>query len=368
MTAHIVYAVPNWGHKPQRVLRRGKQLLQRVGVPVSAIGDRDIVHTENWPRKSPYENTRNLFDAFSRAMPSKLYDLSEKIHIEFDKSDVFVGHPSFPYSGKPSVTEFALSCSKVRPKFLSIISPLHCNVSVQTGHINKPFLDSVDRIVDNADVLFAIMGEYWWDIWESSPYARWKKKMIRLDMGIDLAFFPRVKTHFNKPGKRGYLYIGRSDPMKGVGYLSELLRRVGEFPKAWIGYGPDIPGVRRYSADASLTPEFMRHVAEEFDFFITTGVADPNPTTILEAMAWGFPVICTPQSGYYKKEYLNNVFLDDIGGGVEVLRRLQYQRESELMEMADRARAVVQEQYSWDRFTDGILASVRSHVAAGGDK
>ena len=150
--------------------------------------------------------------------------------------------------------------------------------------------------------------------------------------------FPGLKTKFNPPGKRRFLFIGRNDPMKGIDLLTKLLSEGREFLR-WVDWR--WPGYPRYSQGLPTPgshPEFMQQIAERFDFFITTGVADPNPTTILESMSWGFPVICTPQSGYYETTYLRNVYHDNIPRSLEVLDELQYAKEEDLMAMANEAR------------------------------
>lgn len=255
------------------------------------------------------------------------------------------------------MTELSLRQS-VRPRVFALISPLHCDVTIETNHINKAYLDAVDRLLPDVDILFAIMGQYWWDQWPDSPYAHWIPKMIRLDLAVDTAYFPRVKTRFNPPGKRGVLYIGRNDPMKGTAFLSRLLNHLPGVRCGWIGHGPEIDGVPRLSTARPLTPDFMRRIAEDFDIFISPSVADPNPTTILESMAWGFPVVCTPQSGYYETSYMRNIYHDDLTRSVAVLQHLQYADESELMMMADEARDVVERQYTWDRFVGTVCAGL----------
>ena len=102
----------------------------------------------------------------------------------------------------------------------------------------------------------------------------------------------------------------------------------------------------------------MKSVAERFDFFITTGIADPNPTTILESMAWGFPVICTPQSGYYETSYLRNVYHGDIDKSLETLRELQFAPEEVLRRMADEARRTVETEYNWENFMSTIFSAM----------
>jgi glycosyltransferase involved in cell wall biosynthesis len=292
-------------------------------------------------------------------MPTLLYDLGESIRIPFEPEDVFIGHPLFPYSPDAArVTELSIH-QKVRPRIFTLISPLHCNIDIRTDHINKAYLDAIDRLMPEADILFAIMGEYWWDRWDSSPYAHWKPKMVRLDMAVNTKDFPRVKRSFNPPGERGYLYIGRNDTMKGINLLSKLLSEVGDYPRGWIGSGPEIPGVPRIAVRQPLTPDFMSRIAGQFDFFITTGVADPNPTTVLESMAWGFPVICTPQSGYYETAYRKNVFHDNIPGSLKTLRELQFADEKKLMQLADEARHIVEKDYTWEKFVSTILLKLK---------
>jgi glycosyltransferase involved in cell wall biosynthesis len=298
-------------------------------------------------------------------MPTYLYDLNEKVHCKFERNDFFIGHPHFPHREDfNGVTEMAIK-SKIRPQKMALITPLHCNLEVKTDHINKLFLDDVDRLLPSVDILFGIMGEYWWDKWDSSPYAHWKNKMIRLDMAVDLERYHRVKKKFNPPGKRGFLYIGNSsDARKGTDFLGRVMAQLPDYRKGWIGSGPEIPNVSRIATHASLTPEFMTKVAKDYDIFISPAIADPNPTTILESMSWGFPVACTPQSGYYENTYRKNIYLESLDKTLEVLLNLQYMDESELVFMADKAYDALSSDYSWEKFT----STINTHLFTSNDK
>lgn len=357
MKCHFVYAVPTDGFMA-RLRRRVVPRLQRFGLPISLIGDRQHPDTSSWPRCSPYENARQIFSGLSRRLPTLLYSLNEHVSCDFSEDDVFLGHPHFPaVPGRMGVTELSIG-RKPRPRVLALISPLHCEASITTTHLNEAYLDAVGKLLPDADILFGIMGEYWWDRWGDSPYAHWLPKMVRLDMAVDTTCFPRVKKQFNPPGKRGFLYIGRNDPMKGTDFLSRLARSNANFKTGWIGAGAEIDGVRRVSGPRPLTPAYMKRVADDFDFFISTSVADPNPTTILESMAWGFPVVCTPQSGYYETPYRRNIFHADMDRSIDVLTQLQFADEGELHGMADEARRVVERDYTWDIFGDRIYSGL----------
>lgn len=362
MKCHFVYSIPftkgMFGCKILSKIRRvlnGKGLLN-VLIKTRQPNDEEM---DTWPARHPATVAKFLYCALSGKMPTFLYHLSERARCDFSPDDIFIGHPYFPHkTGGYGVTELA-AAEGIRPQKFALISPLHCDILIGGDHINKEYLHDIEKLLPITDVLFAIMGEYWWDKWDSSPFAHWKPKMVRLDMAVEVNDFPRIKKRFNKPGHRGFLYIGVNEPRKGTDFLSNLMEQLGDCPKGWIGPGEEIPNVTRIAKDRPLTPEFMATLVDEYDFFISPSRVDPNPTTILQSMAWGFPVVCTPQSGYYETAYRRNIFLDDIQKSAAVLNELQYADESELIKMADKAREVVVSDYNWDKFTTTILEHLK---------
>ena len=361
---HFVYATPfKVTSLFQRIIRKVRFELNKGKWSIGLIGDRypDEEKMSKWPIQSPYENTKNIYTSLSQNFDTKLYHLSENVKIKFNENDIFLGHPFFPYelNGK-GVTESAVH-SKQRPHTLALISPLHCDTSIKTTHINKDFLDHVDKLMPKTDILFAIMGQYWWDKWKDSQYSHWMPKMVRLDMAVNTDRYPKVKHKFNPPGKRKVLFIGKNDPMKGVNFLIKLAREMNSVDFAWIGSGPEIEGVKRISGFRQLDSVFMNEISKEYDFFISPSKADPNPTTILESMAWGFPVICTPQSGYYETPYLFNIYSDDIPRSIETLNKLQHLPENDLISISQKAREVVEKEYNWGKFTATIINNLNKN-------
>jgi hypothetical protein len=77
-------------------------------------------------------------------------------------------------------------------------------------------------------------------------------------------------------------------------------------------------------------------------------------------MAWGFPVVCTPQSGYYETPFRKNIYLDDLDKSIKILKQLQQEKESELFNMANEARDAVSKEYTWEKFTNRVIESLFS--------
>jgi glycosyltransferase involved in cell wall biosynthesis len=229
-------------------------------------------------------------------------------------------------------------------------------------HLTRWFDTAVQSfyLISNTDIVFGIMGKYWWDQWKYSKYAHWQKKMIRLDMAVDINKYCKIKNQFNQKNKRKFLYIGRNDSMKGTDFLSCLAKSCPEYEFGWIGSGNQIEGVNKISDFVELTNEFMKKIAIEYDFFISPSRADPNPTTILETMAWGFPVLCTVQSGYYEDEVITNIFLDDIEKTKSVLKKFQEMEECELITISNNSRKKISNSYNWNVFTEKIKSNISS--------
>jgi glycosyltransferase involved in cell wall biosynthesis len=225
----------------------------------------------------------------------------------------------------------------------------------------QPFTTTVGQVgflatlVPKVDVVLAICGRHWSRQLGSSFFASWQEKFRQVDLAVEGAHFPPVIEQTRPPGERRFLYIGRDVPMKNVGYLSALAQRRPEWRFSWAGVARrSYPGLHELGVVDFQSPAGKAVVADH-DFFVTVGNADANPTTVIEAMAWGLVPVCTPQSGYEDYPGITNVPLDDPPAAVDVLDRLQHLPSAEI----DRIRAAnwqrVAEYYTWDR----VAAQVR---------
>ena len=350
MTVHFVYALPRLRRVRGlgRTLARYERVRCQIGMTPS--------YRSGWlpglsmPLAAPYSITVNLLRFLQEKINCKLYDWQEHCGISYGPNDIILGHPNSD-PNTPIQNAF-LSNQPCRAKIL--IFPIH--------HAMKSVVNFVLPLLDQADLVLGIMGPYWYDTLDTSFLAPWKHKIVRLDMAINAREYPKVKHQFNMPGSRGFLHIGYNVPEKGPEVLAATMERLPEFRKGWIGAGDEIAFIPRITPFAYLTPEYVGKLAGLYDIFVNTSVSDANPTTILEAMAWGFPVACTPQSGYYNMPSLLSLSTSDIAANVHTLTETQYAPDEQLQQMSVTNRNLVETHYTWDRFCGTVWQTLEKYL------
>ncbi len=102
--------------------------------------------------------------------------------------------------------------------------------------------------------------------------------MVHLDLAVDGADFQPLARFFDPPGRRRFLYIGHDGWYKNLVYLAAIARALPAGTVAWAGRGKRRwPGLGELGChDFSTTAG--RAVLADFDFLITVGRADANPT------------------------------------------------------------------------------------------
>jgi glycosyltransferase involved in cell wall biosynthesis len=274
-----------------------------------------------------------------------LWDDAHRAHPGDD--DVLLGHPHYiPW------TVFRRSARMGRWRRVIAMFPF--------AHGQLRHSAFADNAVRYSDAMLAITGRYWFDSVSRSAYAHWRPKMRHLDLAIDRNDFPVIKRAFAPPGKRRFLYIGHAGTWKNPAYLSAIARAMPEAEVNWAGprFGSrPISGVGELGGLDFGTAEARRIVAGH-DFFLTVGLCDANPTTVLESMAWGLIPVCTPQSGYSGYASIPNVPLGDVAGAVAVLRRLQETPAAQLEEMRQANWQMLDTHFTWDRFGADVLNAV----------
>ncbi len=342
---HFVYAAPTSPHVAGRIRQRAILAGQRVGVPISYVGARSAVRTDRWPSRAPTSITAHVYHALAARADTRLYDLREHVAIRGGGGDVLLGH----YLAGDESGVWQRACREGRFDVRVAMNPLHHQMSEVCAELD-PYVPMVDRV-------FGIMGPYWYDTWRASALAHWFPKIVPFDMAIDIAAFPRLKTHFNPPGRRRFLYIGWAGAQKGTHLLSILFGLAKSQHCVAVGPRRPLPNLECRHRILFTLP-YLQRLAEECDCLLVPGVSDANPTVVLEAMAWGFPVACTPQSGYYNIPEVLPLSITDMTHNLAMLDLLQEADESELTARADAARALIATHYTWERFTTNLVEAL----------
>lgn len=292
-------------------------------------------------------------DAIGRNLAARLRERYEVISYAWDApgiarpgpDDVLVGHAHpVPW------TTFRRSSRLRGWKRIIALAPFVADPAYVAFH---------EAVIRRCDLFLAITGEYWFRRAARSTLAHWCPKLVHVDLAVDRRDFPRVKDRFAPPGRRRFVYIGNTAPPKNVGYLAAIASRVPGTEFAWIGIGDPIPGVRALGFQDFRREEARRLVAD-FDFLLTVGRADANPTTILEAMSWGLVPVCTRESGYDGLPGIVNAPLDDVGGAAALIERLQDLPEHDLVRMRQTNDEALEKHFNWDRFAGQVIDAIES--------
>lgn len=307
--------------------------------------------------QSPYCITRNLY----RYLQPKcdliyhLWDAHKTIGLLPD--DILIGHPHYD----PDTTMQRVFRQNLRCKARCLIHPFHHR---RVGD-NWPF----DFMAREADKIFSICGPYWYDTIESTQFAHWKPKMVRLDMAVDTAHFPFLRQEagpmsFNPPGHRKLVYIGSSMPQKNLGYMVQLMSKMPDIKLHWYGGSSDHPLARLPNVSVvgwvTLDRAIAEGIIENYDIMINTSISDANPTTLLEARAWGLITACTKESGYYNDPFFTELFLEDLNASVAAIRGLLEAPTHALYQRAVASRAEIESKYNWSNFCETVWSNLVS--------
>ncbi len=290
---------------------------------------------------------RNLASRLQSRYHVRLYNWDDPRTINPGSDDVLLGHPHpAPW------TCFRRSMARAGWRKVIVMSPYHHGDLVQVAFLNT--------IIAQADRYLAITGNYWFTSVGQSAFAHWQPKMVHLDLAIDREGFPMVKTAFNPPGKRRIVYIGQNNWTKNTGYLSAIAQALPGVDFAWIGSGKtSIAGFASLGFQDFQRDE-ARDLVATYDVMLTVGRADANPTTILEAMAWGLIPMCTPQSGYVGYPGIINVPLDDVERAAARLQMFQALPDATLRRLQRENWDLLDQHFTWDRFAWQVINAIES--------
>lgn len=314
----------------------------------------DLTHSPTIHLVYPHGDQISAPDSIGRELGRRLehdyqvqyYDWNSPRTVSPNEGDVLIGHPH----PRPN------TCFRKSMK-----APAWHRVIVLCPFNLDPFqVAFLDRVVPCVDAYLAITGPHWYERIPGSLFSHWLPKMTRIDMAVERQDYPFVKRRFNRAGHRRFVYIGHSGWQKNTAYLTDLAKCLPEVEISWIGSGShEIAGLRSFGhLDFSTTT--AHEIIAGFDFLLTVGLFDSNPTTILEAMSWGLIPVCTPQSGYLESNGLVNILADDLDEAAKTIERLNHLDDHCLKTMQRHNLQQIRHHYNWRRFAIQVIQAVES--------
>ena len=216
-----------------------------------------------------------------------------------------------------------------------------------------------------------------------------KQPIVQIPNGIDIPL--QLTTSLPpwhslvEPGRKVLLYLGRIHPKKGLENLIKAWSRVmAEGDTDWVlviaGWDQDghSAELRKIAADMQLKrsvlflgPQFGEDKASCYagaDAFVLPSLSEGLPMVILEAWAFGLPVLMTPQcnlpEGFASGAALSVIpQVDDLHRGLVELVTLS---DNDRRLMGERGLELVKSQFSWGRITAEMLA-VYTWLLGGGE-
>jgi len=304
-----------------------------------------------WPSPiyAPYCITYYLANRLCSQFDVKVYDWNETCRFTASKSDIILCHPKVIVEKNGKIT---LDFESISWRALS-------EASGARKILFMPYVPGADDLwlpqalaAANGEMV-AITGLVWMKDFAAGPTSQLTKRFLRLDMGIEGQDYPRVKTTFNPPGKRKFLYIGHTADYKNTQMLEGIAATLPKFEGGHIGFGR-IAGWKHLGSQIDLTPESMRVLAKEYDIFVSVSTGDAQATTILEQICFGLAIACTPETGY-TFESLYRLDCKDLDLNVKILSELQRASEGQLLKHCEDNLRHVVEFHNWKDFADRVV-------------
>lgn len=193
------------------------------------------------------------------------------------------------------------------------------------------------------------------------------KRISTVPYGIDSKFFNDTPT----PQAGRILYVGNVGYLKGVPYLAEAARRLDT-----EGFECEIRAVGPHDPELIRRPEFVgpayvgqvprAEIKKEFlnaDVFVFPSLSDGFGIVLLEAMAAGLPVICTPNCGAVVRDGIEGfvVPVRDAESLADRIRLLVGNRELR-KRMGEAARATAR-RYSLEEYNRNFTKAVMTSLS-----
>ena len=292
---------------------------------------------------NPWSIGNNIIRALKKNFKIKTYLWTSIEKISPNIGDILIGHAnSNPYTIFRRSVGSALWSKRIL---------------LQPYNEDKHQISYLYDLIPKCDYFLTLCGEYWFDRIENSKFKKWKKKAIRIDLGINPLDYPLIKKKFNSKGKRKFLYIGNdyayNNYAKNISFLEKLANFYNSILFSTIG-NKALKNINHYGW-LNLTDTKNFNILRKYDFLIQTSKHDANPSTILEAMSWGLIPVISKECGYYNVSTFKYIEINSINRSINTLKKLQNLTDNELIKLQKKNLSLIKKKYNWEIFRKKIL-------------
>jgi len=192
--------------------------------------------------------------------------------------------------------------------------------------------------------------------------------------GIDLEkFHPDLTLKRDTSRPLRLLFVGRINQRKGIKYLLQAISLLPHAPIELTVCGRVLDGLelfkqepRRVIVRPSVSSEELVKAYQDADLFVLPSIAEGFGQVLLEALACGLPVLSTTNTA--APDLIRNGvegFIVDPRNAEQIAERIAWSltHRAELLAMRLAARSCA-ETFTWARFHEGIVRSVRDAMAS----
>jgi hypothetical protein len=348
-TLHLIYTVPRGG------------LLERIEDRITSFFGLQPSYRSGStrrfrrPLRSPHSVSYHLLEALKKKYRVKLYSMYEYGVAKTSPGDIVLAQPA---PVLPHVPPQEIDKQAVTYRTFTEREGITKIIIMPYSHDETYTKWWTELVREHGTNCIFISGEPWMKTWEDkSPFRTLPiKNKLRIDVCIDAEDFPLVKHSFNPVGKRGVFYIGHTGWYKNTKMLEAVAKAMPNTRFGHVGLG-HIEGFEKVADFTTLTPEFLAKLAETYDIFINVSTGDPNATTVVEMLSAGFPVACTPETGYEGPHY-TMISTNDVAYNVAALQGLQVVSEEELLRRGRAGSDFARKHFNWERTMADVVAFV----------
>jgi glycosyltransferase involved in cell wall biosynthesis len=144
------------------------------------------------------------------------------------------------------------------------------------------------------------------------------KQVMIQPSGINNIFFQSSEKYFENK-KFTVVTVANLVPVKNINFIIKIAKDLPDIDFLIVGEGPEKEmhkstiksnNLKNVKLLGFMSPDEIKKIYDESDCFLLTSLAEGTPTSALEAMASGLPIVASNAGG------LNNIIIDGINGFV----------------------------------------------------